>query len=142
MNSIYAAATFWYNGLRTKGCTISAVGCTKSMRLPGIIILLFISTSAQAQIVYKTPSGAKYHTAQCHTVKNTSTAITLKEASELGLQPCKICHPEARAGQQFYPGHNAGTGESVQCHGLTKAGARCKHMTKIANGYCFQHQPK
>ena len=30
---------------------------------------------------------------------------------------------------------------TVQCKGLTKSGTRCKHMTRIANGYCFQHQP-
>ncbi|MDQ6762190.1 MAG: DUF5763 domain-containing protein [Bacteroidota bacterium] len=112
------------------------------MWLSRIIIFLLISASAHAQTVYKTPSGAKYHTAECHTVKNTSTVITLEEANKLGLQPCKICHPEVRAEKQLYSGHNAGTGESVQCHGLTKAGTRCEHTTKIANGYCFQHQPK
>jgi hypothetical protein len=29
---------------------------------------------------------------------------------------------------------------TTQCFGLTKAGTRCKNMTRIANGYCFQHQ--
>lgn len=30
-------------------------------------------------------------------------------------------------------------GERVQCGGLTKAGSRCKRMTKSASGYCAQH---
>jgi endonuclease G len=29
---------------------------------------------------------------------------------------------------------------SVQCSGITKAGNRCRRMTKNANGKCFQHQ--
>ena len=34
-----------------------------------------------------------------------------------------------------------GQSTTVQCKGTTKAGTRCKHMTSIANGYCYQHQP-
>ena len=30
---------------------------------------------------------------------------------------------------------------TVQCKGMTKKGTRCQHMTRIANGYCFQHNP-
>lgn len=33
-----------------------------------------------------------------------------------------------------------GSGQSVQCNGLTKAGARCKNMTLNPNGYCHMHQ--
>ena len=28
-----------------------------------------------------------------------------------------------------------------QCHGITKAGARCKRMTSEPDGYCYQHKP-
>ncbi|WP_350028985.1 DUF5763 domain-containing protein [Flavobacterium terrisoli] len=34
-----------------------------------------------------------------------------------------------------------GQSQTVQCKGTTKKGTRCKHMTSIANGYCFQHNP-
>jgi hypothetical protein len=27
----------------------------------------------------------------------------------------------------------------VQCKGITQSGTRCRHVTRIANGYCFQH---
>ncbi len=30
---------------------------------------------------------------------------------------------------------------TTQCLGTTKAGTRCRHMTKNLNGYCSQHQP-
>ena len=33
-----------------------------------------------------------------------------------------------------------GGSQSVQCKGITKAGARCKNMTTNANGYCYAHQ--
>lgn len=31
------------------------------------------------------------------------------------------------------------TNSSVQCHGKTKKGKRCKKMTKNSNGYCHLH---
>lgn len=118
---------------------------TRFMKACKIIsILLFfqlgLSFFASAQLVYKTPSGAKYHLASCHMVKNASTKISLSEARGMGLEPCKICKPATLPGA---PSNKPAQGESntVQCKGQTKAGARCKHMTSIGNGYCYQHQP-
>src|SRR5687767_5769620 len=113
------------------------------MHLLRILILLLLSGSLKAQTVYKTPSGAKYHTATCHTVKNVSEAVTISEATELGLQPFKVCKPATVAPQKLVSSKPKGTGTAtIQCKGLTKTGNRCKHMTRIANGYCFQHQPE
>jgi hypothetical protein len=113
------------------------------MHILRIIILLLLCTSLKAQTVYKTPSGAKFHTASCHTVKNVSQAISISEATELGLQPCKICKPASVAPQTLISSKPQGTGTATaQCKGLTKTGNRCQHMTRIGNGYCFQHQPK
>ncbi|MGF2414026.1 MAG: DUF5763 domain-containing protein [Ferruginibacter sp.] len=107
-----------------------------------LVVLLLFSISVKAQTVFKTPSGAKYHLAACRMVKNVSEEISIREARKLGLEPCKICKP-----QNIYPigatPHKAqGQNETVQCKGFTKAGARCKHKTSIANGYCYQHQPQ
>ena len=106
-----------------------------------LLVLLF-SVSVKAQSVYKTPSGKKYHLASCHTVKNVSEEITVAKAKELGLEPCKVCKPETMYGAAPSTNKAQGQSETVQCKGLTKAGTRCKHMTRIANGYCFQHQPE
>ena len=106
-----------------------------------IIALLLISVCAKAQSIYKTPSGEKYHLGTCHMVKNVSEKITIDEAKQLGLQPCKICKP---ANIYSYSSSNKAQGqqkETSQCRGMTKAGTRCKHMTSIGNGYCYQHQP-
>jgi hypothetical protein len=106
-----------------------------------IILLLLFSISVKAQDVYKTPSGQKYHLGTCHMVKNVSEKISPSKAIELGLEPCKICKPPAF--NQLPPSSKKAQGQSetVQCKGITKAGTRCKHMTRIANGYCFQHDP-
>jgi hypothetical protein len=42
-----------------------------------ILALLLISVSVKAQSVYKTPAGAKYHTATCHMVKMFQSRLRL-----------------------------------------------------------------
>lgn len=108
-----------------------------------IIILFLLSSGLKAQDVYKTPSGSKYHTGTCQTVKNVSEKITVAKARELGLEPCKICKPASFNRLNIGSFKKTG-GESatVQCKGFTKSGSRCKHRTRIANGYCFQHDPE
>ena len=74
-------------------------------------------------------------------MRNVSEEITIEKAKELGLEPCKVCKPsncDTSLGQQK---KQQGQSQTVQCKGKTKAGTRCKHMTRIANGYCFQHKP-
>ncbi len=102
--------------------------------------LLLFAISTKAQTVYKTPSGTKYHLATCRMVKNVSEEVTIANANASGLGPCKICKPpvsDAQTPQKKPQGQNT----TIQCSGLTKAGNRCKHMTSIANGFCYQHQP-
>ena len=75
-------------------------------------------------------------------IENVSRQISEEEAQKLGLQPCKICKPKIISVQSVGTSPKPGTQkESVQCKGTTKQGARCKHMTRIGNGYCFQHNP-
>ena len=45
------------------------------------------------EIVYRTPSGKRYHRASCFHVKGKGTALSLAEAKERGLTPCKVCNP-------------------------------------------------
>ena len=107
-----------------------------------ILLLLLFSVAVKAQTVYKTPSGAKYHLANCRMVKNVSQEIKLENAIKEGLTACKICNPPTSTRSNLYQTKSAqGEATTVQCKGKTKAGARCKHKTSIANGYCFQHNP-
>ena len=42
--------------------------------------------------VYRTETGEKYHLEECICLKN-GFKITIEEAKELGLEPCKVCMP-------------------------------------------------
>lgn len=108
-----------------------------------LFFILTLSLAATAQKIYKTPSGAKYHLGSCRMVQNVSEEISFEEAAEFGLAPCKICKPQDFKAMGLKSSKNTARGQSqtVQCNGTTKKGTRCKHMTSIANGYCFQHNP-
>ena len=112
------------------------------MKFFQIVCVLLFSVIVQSQVVYKTPSGEKYHLGNCRMVKNVSEKLTVNEAVAKGLTPCKICNPPIATGANLYQQKKPkGESTTVQCKGLTKAGTRCKHKTSIANGYCFQHIP-
>ncbi len=106
-----------------------------------LLLILLFPLSTKAQTVFKTPSGKKYHVATCSMVKNVSEEITVSKARELGLEPCKIYTPANIYAAGVTPHKAQGQNLTVQCKGFTKSSSRCKHMTSIANGYCYQHQP-
>ncbi len=129
----------WVWGTIDKFKGLTAVWMRKYL----VIACLLIGASSAGQTVFKTPSGAKYHLASCRMVKNVSEEISVATAKELGLMPCKICKPANIYTASESVVHKAkGQDKTVQCKGLTKSGTRCKHKTRIGNGYCFQHQPK
>lgn len=113
-----------------------------------ICVILFC-LQLYAQTVYKTPSGTKYHTAQCRYVKNVSHKMSVTEAQEKGLSPCSQCNPHANSYAQnsshslgIKPSELKGAkGTSTQCKGKTKKGLRCKNKTRNKNGYCHKHEP-
>lgn len=90
------------------------------------------------QSLYKTPSGSKYHLGNCRMVKNVSTKIDVERAKR--MSPCKICKPPIY-GQISYSSTNKAKGQTKtkRCTAMTKAGTRCKHMTSISGGKCYQH---
>ena len=109
--------------------------------LVSIFFLFAISCQCVAQNVYKTPSGKRYHLSSCRMVENVSSKLVTLESIEK-LTPCKICKPPIKS--QLVKGltsedKSVGTSTSVRCKGYTKEGTRCKHQTRLANGYCFQH---
>lgn len=50
---------------------------------------------AQAQTVYITENGKKYHAKNCNLVKTGKKGIELAEAKKQGLEPCKACKSDA-----------------------------------------------
>ncbi len=45
-----------------------------------------------SEFVFISKSGKKYHKENCSSLKDNSEKITLKQAKEIGKEPCKICH--------------------------------------------------
>jgi hypothetical protein len=43
-------------------------------------------------IVYLTPTGEKYHTADCPSLRDTAIPVTLEQAQLDGIEPCSKCH--------------------------------------------------
>ncbi|MAT37970.1 MAG: hypothetical protein CL946_00015 [Ectothiorhodospiraceae bacterium] len=56
-------------------------------------LLLVAMESTDAQIVYKTFYGHKYHRAHCQYLWDSSFSLTLREADAQGLSPCSVCDP-------------------------------------------------
>lgn len=56
--------------------------------------ILFLAMSfarLNAQTVYITENGKKYHAKNCSLVKTGKKGIELKDAQKQGYEPCKIC---------------------------------------------------
>lgn len=117
-----------------------------------LLLLLFLGCAQKspAQTVYTTKTGEKYHTASCRYLKHSKKEITLEQAINLGYQACSACKPEANPEQiqslvsqsdQNTPAQETVSQKTTatQCTGKTKAGKRCKRMTKNASGRCYQH---
>jgi len=69
------------------------------LRLPVFLaILLALSLSAYAVsdaeiTVHITKTGHRYHRAGCRYLRQSDYKVSLKEAKERGLTPCKVCDP-------------------------------------------------
>jgi hypothetical protein len=49
--------------------------------------------ASQAETVYITKTGKRYHRAGCRYLSHSSIKTTVKEAKANGYTPCKVCHP-------------------------------------------------
>jgi len=124
------------------------------VKLLRILIILFLAScvnTIDAQTVYTTKTGKKYHTENCRYLKYSKREISLEQAKELGYNPCSVCKPITKTSAKKKANTNSNTKSltinkrtqksvATQCTGKTKSGARCKRMTKNANGRCYQHQ--
>lgn len=122
----------------------------KFFQLLLFLIFLGCTSNSPAQNVYTTKTGEKYHTATCRYLKYSKKEITLEQAINLGYQACSVCKPNSSpeqiqslvstSNQINAPQETAAQKTTAtQCTGKTKAGSRCKRMTKNTNGRCYQH---
>jgi hypothetical protein len=60
-----------------------------------ILLFSFFAFKLQAQTVYVTDSGKKYHKKNCDVAKTGKKGIELSDAMKQGYEACKVCKPEA-----------------------------------------------
>lgn len=115
------------------------------------VISLIACINVQAQTVYITKTGEKYHKTTCRYLKHSKKEITLKKAKALGYEACLVCKPNKdntaketstkvnTLSSKKQPKTSTNKTKATQCTGRTKAGNRCKRMTKSSTGRCYQH---
>lgn len=121
-----------------------------------LLLLIFLSTgfSVAAQtttgkakitqenkkekVVYVTKTGTKYHGTNCGYLKSSKIKNTLSSAVKSGYTACSRCKGSASYKPKTTSRGSSST-TSKQCSGTTKAGNRCRRMTKSSNGRCYQH---
>jgi hypothetical protein len=108
------------------------------------------SSQTEAQTVYITKSGQKYHASTCRHIRSSGYSISLSKAQEQGYTPCSVCKPSNKeldstnvnkllSSPKVYPSQQNKT-EATQCTSRTKSGLRCKRTTTNASGRCWQHE--
>ncbi len=118
-----------------------------------ITLLSLFTSTIDAQTVYVTKTGTKYHEDYCSYLEYSKYFISLSKALEYGYTSCSRCKPPKKTKsavnvvntQPTYLYQNTSqqptsrTTYSVRCNGITQKGYQCKRKTKNANGYCWQH---
>ena len=120
----------------------------KQLLLLTVIFALLIG-NVFSQTVYVTKTGEKYHSDNCTYLSKSKIEISLSDALAKGYTACSKCNPPTKVNQSQTqtgnqkptnaPPANNNTVKETQCTATTKAGERCKRMTKSPNGLCWQH---
>ena len=115
-----------------------------------LIVTLVFAFQVNAQTVYTTKTGEKFHKETCHFLKYSKKEVLFEKAIQLGYQACRVCKPSQVINASKIQHTNSITPISKaetltrkisasQCTGKTKAGKRCRRRTKNASGRCYQH---
>lgn len=122
------------------------------MRL--ILLYLFLwgcsVSNTEAQTVYTTKTGSKYHREDCRYLSHSKYPVALDKAQSRGYEACKVCKPPTTVTDKnpvidktktVDPPKPERTAVASQCTATAKStGNRCKRMTKNASGRCWQHE--
>jgi hypothetical protein len=99
-------------------------------KLFAIAFFVGVAATAQAQTVYASEKGSKYHTADCN-LSGDAVDIKLADAKKKGKGACGVCKPDDHLKDN-----------TKQCTGKTADKTRCKRMTASKSGKCYQHVGK
>jgi hypothetical protein len=151
---------------RNRGRMGSAPGIFNSSTIPGlslprlmiVLVILSIAIGAEAQTVYVTRTGSKYHRGDCRYLHSSKIETKLTDA-KANYTPCSVCKPPTEVKTKEAGSSASGSSQetkvkispakstktlspttSKQCSEITKSGMRCKRVTSNANRKCWQHQ--
>lgn len=118
--------------------------------LCGTVICFLTYFPVNAQTVYITKTGEKYHKVTCHYLRYSRYPIFLQDAKDKAYEACKICKPPTEVTEKrptidstqiIEPSKRHKIAVSRQCSATAKStGRRCRRMTKNASGKCWQHE--
>ncbi len=125
----------------------------KSLKEIVLVIFFMCAFNIEAQIVYTTKSGKKYHKQNCRFLKYSQKKTTIAKSKALGFLACKICKPKVNntsnitnsKSNNLIPKRKTRKKKhsqkinASQCIGKTKSGRRCRRKTKNINRRCYQH---
>lgn len=145
---------YWFNQrkamkMNDKNLTMSVKdNKNRSAVVGGFLLFLFyiLSTAANAQTIYITNTGEKYHTGSCRYLHSSKIQTTLAEAKADGYEACKVCKPptvvSASPSKQPPAKTNADPNakRAIQCIAYNSNGTRCDQMTTATNGKCSIHK--
>lgn len=113
-----------------------------------VVVASFSVALAQAEKVYVTRTGAKYHRASCSSLSKSTIEMSLVQAAAR-YGACKNCNPPVPvstpvAGATFAPANRkpverAAPAESGRCHATTKKRTQCSRKAQAGRSYCWQH---
>ncbi|HCW06517.1 MAG TPA: hypothetical protein DGG95_04030 [Cytophagales bacterium] len=100
----------------------------KKIFVIGFFLFIGLAVKSNAQTVYASQKGEKYHTADCK-LSGDANGMELADAKKAKKTACAMCKPDEHLKDK-----------KTQCTGKTADGTKCKRMTSNKNGKCFQHQ--
>ena len=72
-----------------------------------LLLVLFTAVAVDAQTVYITKTGAKYHRGSCRYLSRSKIPISLEEAKNKGYGACSVCKPPTTVMQTSSTGQAA-----------------------------------
>ncbi len=122
------------------------IGLRRRILLVAILVIASIGASlAQAEKVYVTRTGAKYHRGSCASLAKSKIEMPLAEAAAR-FGACKNCRPPvptAAPASSAVPlkgtVKRAASATSSRCLATTKKGTQCSRSAQAGRSYCWQH---
>jgi hypothetical protein len=132
-------------------------GAQRRLVLAAVLLVFGVgAVFAQAEKVYVTRTGSKYHRESCSSLRSSKIEMPLGEAAAR-YGPCANCRPpvlNAKTPQQSAanptptapaverPAPTAAAkpaARSSRCQATTKKGTQCSRNAQAGSSYCWQH---